>query len=62
MSEGVYVRSGDVVIHLNTASEAQGSGINLMPGAPIPEPDGGGRIALAITHAAFRRICEQLPG
>ena len=61
LAEGVYVRANDVLIHLNTANEDPGNGINLVPPVPVPEPPtGGGRVSLSITHAAFRRLCERV--
>lgn len=45
LAEGVYVRANDVLIHLNTANEDPGNGINLAPPVPVPEPPtGGGRV------------------
>jgi len=34
VAEGVYVRANDVLIHLNTANDDQGNGINLVPQCP----------------------------
>jgi hypothetical protein len=57
---GVYRRrtqSGgySLQIHLNTANETSGNGINLMPARSLLEPESG-RLSLVITEAAFKRI------
>ena len=60
IEEGVYGRRKDgrvvgVQIHLNTASDAAGNGINLAPAAPLPEPESG-RLSLFLTENAIRRL------
>lgn len=60
--DGVYLRrarnSSTVVIHLNTANDAKGNGVNLVPSDRLPEPERG-RLSLNLTAAAVRRICER---
>lgn len=45
--------NGDLKIHLNTASEAEGNGINLAPSGSLP-----GNPALALTYSALERLCQ----
>ena len=64
IEDGVYARRKDdavvaVQIHLNTASEASGNGINLAPATPLPEPESG-RLSLFLTANAIRRLCAAI--
>jgi hypothetical protein len=66
VEDGVYVRRKDgrveaVQIHLNTASEADGNGINLAPATPLPEPESG-RLSLFLTARAVRRLHDAVEG
>jgi hypothetical protein len=60
ISEGVYRRKKpkggyDIQIHINTAIQAKGNGINLMPSDPLPEPPSG-RLSLLLTEAQVKRL------
>jgi len=62
---GVYRRTRDgkldsIQFDLNSASDTQGNGVNLMPAAPVD--DTGGPKSLVITKGAFKRIYEQIKG
>lgn len=61
IEDGVYVlrEHGQVIIHLNTANEAEGNGVNLMPAAAVAEPDRG-RKALTIRRSTLLRIYEAM--